>query len=82
MRPSPAATSRSTLEVRVSNDVARRLYEQVGYRLAGRRRRYYQDGEDALIMTTPLLAEPEMQALLVEQRAAAEARLQACFEMK
>jgi [ribosomal protein S18]-alanine N-acetyltransferase len=40
-----------TLEVRTSNDVAIRLYEQFGFRAAGRRRAYYHDNrEDALIM--------------------------------
>jgi ribosomal protein S18 acetylase RimI-like enzyme len=37
------------LEVRPSNDAAVRLYEKVGYQRAGRRKRYYRDGEDALI---------------------------------
>ncbi len=41
-----------TLEVRVSNDVARRLYEKHGFHLVGRRRHYYRDNlEDALLMT-------------------------------
>jgi [ribosomal protein S18]-alanine N-acetyltransferase len=40
-----------TLEVRTSNDGAIRLYEQFGFRAAGRRRAYYHDNrEDALIM--------------------------------
>ena len=40
-----------TLEVRVSNDVAIRLYEQAGFRARGIRRGYYTDNrEDALIM--------------------------------
>lgn len=40
-----------TLEVRVSNDAAIRMYESFGFRKAGHRRRYYHDnGEDALIM--------------------------------
>jgi [ribosomal protein S18]-alanine N-acetyltransferase len=44
-------TDRFTLEVRQSNDAAIRLYERLGFRAAGLRRRYYQDnGEDALIM--------------------------------
>jgi [ribosomal protein S18]-alanine N-acetyltransferase len=70
---------RSTLEVRPSNVVARRLYEQVGYRWVATRRHYYQDGEDAMIMTTPALQDPAMQAILVTQRAAAESRLRECF---
>lgn len=42
---------RMTLEVRVSNTVARHLYEQLGYESAGIRPRYYRDNnEDAVIM--------------------------------
>ncbi len=37
------------LEVRPTNVYAIRLYESQGYQLIGRRKRYYQDGEDALI---------------------------------
>ena len=57
-----AATS--TLEVRAGNLPARRLYEKLGYEVAGVRKRYYRDGEDGLIMTTPPLADPVMQARL------------------
>lgn len=40
-----------TLEVRVSNDSAIRLYERMGFERRGVRRRYYSDnGEDALVM--------------------------------
>ncbi|HEX2701922.1 MAG TPA: ribosomal protein S18-alanine N-acetyltransferase [Solirubrobacteraceae bacterium] len=43
--------ARFTLEVRESNREAIGLYTRDGFRIAGRRRRYYQDnGEDALIM--------------------------------
>ena len=42
----------TTLEVRMSNRVAQRLYLKYGFEKAGQRRRYYQDnGEDAWIMT-------------------------------
>ena len=47
----------ATLEVRLSNLAARRLYEKYGFRPVGIRPRYYSDnGEDALIMTTEPLA--------------------------
>lgn len=47
--------ARMTLEVRVSNRVAQGLYEKLGFRAAGLRRRYYSDnGEDALIMWADL----------------------------
>lgn len=42
---------RYTLEVRISNAGAIRMYEALGFRAAGRRLRYYHDNnEDALIM--------------------------------
>lgn len=41
-----------TLEVRVSNEAAKNLYNQFGFEEVGRRPRYYRDtNEDALIMT-------------------------------
>jgi ribosomal-protein-alanine N-acetyltransferase len=53
--------ARFTLEVRVSNRAAIAMYENFGFRSAGRRRRYYHDnGEDALIMW---LAEAPEQAI-------------------
>lgn len=39
-----------TLEVRVSNVAARRLYADFGLTPVGIRRRYYPDGEDALVL--------------------------------
>lgn len=39
-----------TLEVRVSNTAARELYRRFGFVPAGVRRRYYGDGEDALVL--------------------------------
>jgi [ribosomal protein S18]-alanine N-acetyltransferase len=48
---------RYTLEVRISNTGAIRMYEALGFRPAGRRLRYYHDNnEDALIMW---LGEPD-----------------------
>jgi ribosomal-protein-alanine acetyltransferase len=58
-----------TLEVRLSNRPARELYGRFGFKPVGVRPRYYSDnGEDALIMTTDPIAEPEMTARLVELR--------------
>jgi ribosomal-protein-alanine N-acetyltransferase len=52
---------RGTLEVRLTNLAARKLYERFGFRPVGVRPRYYTDnGEDALIMTTDDLDQPEM----------------------
>jgi ribosomal-protein-alanine N-acetyltransferase len=51
----------ATLEVRLSNIAARRLYEKFGFRPVGVRPRYYSDdNEDALIMTTETLDGPLM----------------------
>lgn len=41
---------RATLEVRASNTIAINLYSQFGFEEAGRRKRYYPDREDALIL--------------------------------
>jgi [ribosomal protein S18]-alanine N-acetyltransferase len=49
---------RMTLEVRVSNAAAQALYAAFGFSVVGRRLRYYtDDGEDALIMSTPPLTD-------------------------
>ena len=65
----------ATLEVRLSNMPARRLYEKYGFRPVGIRPRYYSDnGEDALIMTTDALGSPAMRERLAGLRAALEAR--------
>lgn len=56
-----------TLEVRLSNQAARALYRQYGFRPVGIRPRYYSDNnEDALIMTTADLDSPEMVDRMVE----------------
>ena len=50
-RTADAALRGYTLEVRVSNAAAIRMYEGLGFELRGRRRGYYTDDrEDALIM--------------------------------
>jgi ribosomal-protein-alanine N-acetyltransferase len=70
-----AASSRgareATLEVRLSNVAARRLYEKYGFRPVGLRPRYYSDnGEDALIMTTEPLEDASMRTRLARLRQA------------
>ena len=65
----------ATLEVRLSNMAARRLYEKYGFRPVGIRPRYYSDnGEDALIMTTEPLESPAMRERVAKLRADLEAR--------
>jgi ribosomal-protein-alanine N-acetyltransferase len=61
----------ATLEVRLSNLPARRLYEKYGFRPVGLRPRYYtDDNEDALVMTTDPLAGSGMRARLTRLRTA------------
>jgi len=65
-----------TLEVRLSNAPARSLYQRFGFRPVGVRPRYYSDnGEDALIMTTEALDDPQMNDLIaaMEKRYDSEA---------
>jgi ribosomal-protein-alanine N-acetyltransferase len=61
----------ATLEVRLSNLAARRLYEKYGFRPVGVRPRYYSDNnEDALIMTTSPLSDPAQRARIERLRGA------------
>ena len=45
---------RLLLEVSQKNNIALRLYEKVGFKKVGRRKSYYPDGEDALLMELTL----------------------------
>jgi [ribosomal protein S18]-alanine N-acetyltransferase len=64
----------ATLEVRLSNVAARRLYEKYGFRPVGLRPGYYSDnGEDALIMTTSPLDDPPFRERIGALRAALDA---------
>ena len=64
----------ATLEVRLSNIAARRLYEKYGFRPVGLRPRYYSDdGEDALIMTTEPLADARFRERIARLRAELDA---------
>ncbi len=52
-----------TLEVRASNEIAQELYKKYGFRVVGRRLRYYSsDGEDAVIMNTDNITSMPFQA--------------------
>jgi ribosomal-protein-alanine N-acetyltransferase len=60
---------RMTLEVRPSNEAAQALYRTFGFEIVGRRARYYtDDDEDALVMTTPELADPRMREVVAAER--------------
>jgi [ribosomal protein S18]-alanine N-acetyltransferase len=67
--------TRATLEVRPSNSRALALYESFGFETLGRRRRYYADGEDALVLWQNSLKTAEFRDRLQQQRSAASHRL-------
>jgi ribosomal-protein-alanine N-acetyltransferase len=50
--------SRSTLEVRVSNKAAQRMYQQFGFAPVGVRPRYYENTEDAIVMWAESIDSP------------------------
>ena len=63
-----------TLEVRVSNVTAQRLYAKYGFTVKGTRHAYYSDDhEDALIMTTETLGTERMKARVERLREALDA---------
>jgi ribosomal-protein-alanine N-acetyltransferase len=65
-----------TLEVRVTNHVAQRLYEKYTFKEMGIRRRYYSDnGEDALVMWTDPIDSDVFQETLQRNRDALTRRL-------
>jgi len=55
---------KATLEVRVSNTPAQRLYEKFGFRPVATRPKYYNNLEDALIMWLEGLETPEYEEVL------------------
>jgi len=58
-----------TLEVRASNMIAQDLYRKYGFRVTGRRLRYYSsDGEDAIIMSTDGITSLAFQASFQRSR--------------
>lgn len=66
-----------TLEVRVSNGIAQRLYEKYGMSSQGIRARYYTDnGEDAYIMWSKSLRDPAYVAQIEELRMNIVSRLE------
>jgi ribosomal-protein-alanine N-acetyltransferase len=66
-----------TLEVRVSNLGAQKLYEKYTFKEMGLRRRYYSDnGEDALVMWTDPIESDIFQSTLTRNREALTQRLE------
>lgn len=66
---------RMTLEVRVSNEAAQKLYYKYGFTSLGKRRKYYQDnGEDALVLWTDKINTEEFAELVKKNTAAWESK--------
>ena len=67
----------ATLEVRQSNQKAQALYAKFGFRVAGERRKYYADGENAQILWRSGLQHPDFTKILQSRREHLFKRLQA-----
>lgn len=65
----------ATLEVNAHNSGAINLYQKLGFKIAGRRRRYYQDGDDALVLWLKDLQKPDFQSSLAQYQDETEQRL-------
>lgn len=65
----------ATLEVRPTNLPAISLYQKYRFQQVARRARYYNNGEDALIFTTPRLNSPAYQSMLAYRKKQLLARL-------
>lgn len=71
-----------SLEVRVSNHVALRLYEKYGFQIKGVRPKYYIDnGEDAYVMWSDSIREPRFRVMLDERRDGLEQSLGGIAEL-
>jgi len=66
---------RATLEVRASNSRAIALYESFGFQALGTRKRYYPDGEDALILWQNSLKTANFRTELTQKRLQTVVRL-------
>lgn len=65
----------ATLEVRASNQGAIALYQRFGFQEVGRRRKYYDNSEDALILWRKGLQHPEFPQQLRQWQSEVEERL-------
>ncbi len=71
---------RSTLEVRASNVAAISLYQKFGFKIAGRRKGYYQDnGEDALVLWLSDLQYPQFTDKMASWHSTISDRLRQSF---
>ncbi|MBN1259860.1 MAG: ribosomal protein S18-alanine N-acetyltransferase [Anaerolineae bacterium] len=67
------------LEVRVSNHPAQNLYRKYDFEVVGRQPRYYQNGEDALLMELAPLG-PELRRRLTARQRVLESRIRGVRE--
>lgn len=81
-RLAASGSYRFTLEVRAGNSAALALYAKVGMQCVGRRKRYYKDGEDALILDTSLGPDPDADPDAASDPEADARRLEAAVESK
>ncbi|MBD2260763.1 ribosomal protein S18-alanine N-acetyltransferase [Pseudanabaena sp. FACHB-2040] len=65
----------ATLEVRASNTPAQKLYQKFGFQQVGCRRRYYSDGEDALLLWRSGLQNTDFLQQLIQWQAPIVIRL-------
>lgn len=73
--------TRATLEVRASNQKALGLYEKFEFKEAGRRKRYYSDGEDARILWRSGLQRQDAQAQIRQAEEEAIAHLRQFYRV-
>lgn len=72
-RAQEVGASYVTLEVRVSNESAQKLYYKYGFKSLGLRRKYYQDNdEDALVLWTEHISSPDYVKTLMQRIRALE----------
>ena len=72
--------TRATLEVRASNQKALNLYKKFGFKEAGIRKRYYSDGENALILWQSGLQSEVMRTQIEQMQRSAIAHLQSTYQ--
>lgn len=63
-----AGMTRATLEVRMSNEAAQKLYEKYGFKTVAIRKAYYSDREDACVMWLNELGKADYRTRLGELR--------------
>jgi ribosomal-protein-alanine N-acetyltransferase len=79
-KSSDLGLERATLEVRDTNKSALHLYQKFGFKIAGRRKNYYQKtGEDALVLWCKDINKQEFRENLILWEWENKERLERCF---